>query len=186
MIVERMKELQMQERHPLGLRRETPHRSTGPVIIRLRPPVPPLDDADPVGPQEMQFAQRRADHQRLDESIARQQQMPIERLEKVRPAHPSVRLAQQCRRRVLRPLPLALIDQPRHGRRRLGHQPDTAMRHRVLHEPFARQGGIRPPRPARLPLRRQRQQRPRRLLLGHGTTPRPRQERPDIHDDVLC
>jgi hypothetical protein len=109
MIVERMKQLQMQQARAVGLDGETAGRAAGAVIIGFRPAVAALDDADAVRPQQMQFAQLAADIERLDIGIARQQQMAVERLEEIRPAHAAVRLPQQRQQRMIGPLAITLV-----------------------------------------------------------------------------
>jgi hypothetical protein len=168
MIVKRMKELQVQKPQALRLDRKTADRTAGAVVIGFRPAVPPLDDAEAVRPRQMQLPEFAADRQRFDIGIARQQQMPVKRLEEIRPAHARIRLAHQRKQRMLRPLAIAFVKQPRHRGGGFGDQPDAAMRHRVLHEAFSRQRRIGSPRPACAPVGRQRHQAGGGLLFRHG------------------
>jgi hypothetical protein len=113
----------------------------------------------------MQLAHLAAGLDQLDIGVSGDQQMAVKRLHERRAGLALVRPVEQIEQRVVVEFGSALIEQPRHGRRRLRDQPHRPVHHRVLHEPFTRQRRIIPPRPARLALRMQRHEAGRLLAF---------------------
>jgi hypothetical protein len=98
----------MQDRLPLA--RPVPaHMVGGTIFIGLRPAVPSLDDAHPVGPEQMQLAQFLTDPHVLDEGIAGEQEVAVKRLEEIRARHAPVRPAKQRQPAIIRALRLARV-----------------------------------------------------------------------------
>lgn len=95
MVVERMKQFQVQQRQAIALGSKAAHEAANAVFIGFRPAIAALDDGDTIRPQQVQLAQRAADYERLDIGIARQKQMAVQRFEEIRARLAPVRLSHQ-------------------------------------------------------------------------------------------
>ncbi len=187
-VVARIEELQVQHRREPVRMPHHPRRPPGHLIlIAGRPAVRPGNHPHPVGPQRIQLLRRPlAVIDGFQIGVPRRLQRAIDLLQQI--PRPLLRIGprQQRRQRMLTPRLVAPVEHDqRHARRRLGHQPHTAIGHRVLGEPLLGQTQIVPRRPHRPPPLRQRDQRPhrRRLLLqgGHKGPPAPQGPSPIEH-----
>ena len=100
-IVERMKECQMQDRRHARRRLIETHAAPADAIfIRLRPAVGAGHHLHAIGAQRVEFAHRAVERDRLDIGIAGQQEMRHQHLEECTAVLPRVRPRQQQRERM--------------------------------------------------------------------------------------
>lgn len=95
MIVERMKERQMQDRRQFGLLVEANRMAADRVFVSLRPAVAAGHQLHAIRPEHMQLAHRAVERHRFDVRIPRQQHVRIDRLEQCRAVLPRVGTRQQ-------------------------------------------------------------------------------------------
>ena len=123
---------------------------------------------------------------RLDKGIARQQKLAIDRLQKLCPPLPRIGAARQIQHRMHLIAPVAILQDQRQGRRRLGNQLHRAKAHRIAQKARLRQPHQIARTPDRTPGTRPGDDRTRRtgLALGHGLRRRPLQK-PKHHPPLL-
>ncbi len=117
------------------------------IVIGHRPAVGPGNHLHPVSAQHMHLARITGIAHAFDIGVAGQQQLRIDRLEKLGLSLGAIRTADQRQQRMrVKAAAVVLQDQGQRGAG-LGHQPDTAKAHGVAHEPLPHQAGgvARPP-----------------------------------------
>ena len=170
MVVLRMERLDVADRIGAARHVEAMLAPTDGIIIGRRPAIRPRHHGHPVRTQHMQL-RRQARHRRhrLQIAIARQQQLPEERLEQLGAPLTRVRAPDQVDHRMHLVAALVVLTDQRHGRCSLGDQLHAAKADRIARESRPRQTDRIPRAPDHAPRpRRHRHDPPRHGCLRFG------------------